>query len=500
MSGTLQLSSRRRPALRERSLQLDLRDPLVIAIGALTVFTFFLRLSQIHQSLYGDEVWTYQDIYGRSLRAVLTNVNTGGENSPPLFFLLAYATAKLGDPTVWIRLPSIVLGAGTIPVIYLIGRQTVGRAAGLIAAAVIALSPFSFFYGVEARPYATMAFFVAVSTLALLRAVDTRRRAWWVVYVIAAAAAAYSHYTCIFVLAVEGVWSLWACRGHVRAPLISGAAAALLYVPWLPQLRGKELAVIGALHPLTVHNVVGDLMRPIAGDPYAPLSAIPAAVGMGLIIACALVGAIAQGRSALSAQGTSRSGVAPRHLSLLLTLAVATPVGLLLYSLTATDLWLPRGLYASVPAAALLLGALLWEIPRPLCWGAVVVVLGVLVFGTVRDASASWRRPPFRAMAAYLDHRAPSIDPISVVSFVGQPAIVAQFRHYHRDVPLAALWRVTPPGGNAYVVEDSLTARATRTPALPVAPRGFVLVSQRQFFSAVSPAEIVTYHRTGGSP
>lgn len=473
---------------------------MLIAVGALTIFTFFLRFSQIHQSLFGDEVWTYQDIFGRSLRAVVANVNTGGENSPPLFFVLAYATARLGDPTVWIRLPSIVLGTATIPVIYLIGRETVGRAAGLIAGVVIALSPFSFFYGVEARPYATMAFFVAISTLALLRAVDTGRRAWWVVYVIAAAGAAYSHYTSIFVLAVQGVWSLWACRGHVRAPLICGAVAALLYVPWLPQLRGKALAVIGALHPLTVHSVLTDLMRPIAGDPNAPLSAIPTPVGLGLIIACALVGAVALGRSALSAQGASRSGVRPRHLSLLLALAVATPIGLLLYSLAATDLWLPRGLYASVPAAALVLGALLQEIPRPLSRVAVVAVLGALVFGTVRDASPSWRRPPLRSMAAYLDQRAPSKDPTSVISFVGQPALIAQFRRYHRDVPLASLWRLTPRGGNAYVVEDSLTARAKRIPAVPPAPTGFALLSRRRFFSAVLPAEIVTYHRTGGRP
>jgi Dolichyl-phosphate-mannose-protein mannosyltransferase len=472
---------------------------MLLAVGALTVGAFVLRFSQIHQSLFGDEVWTYQDIYGRSLRAVLTNVHSGGENSPPLFFLLAYATAKLGDPTVWIRLPSIVLGAATIPVVYLIGRETVGRAAGLIASAVIALSPFSFFYGVEARPYATMAFFVAVSTLALLRAVATGRRAWWVVYVIASAAAAYSHYTSIFVLAAQGVWSLWACRGHVRAPLISGAVAALLYVPWLPQLRGKALAVIGGLHPLTVHNVLTDVMRPIAADPNAPLSAIPTGPGLGLIVACALVGGIFLTRSALRAPGASRAHAQPRHLPLLIALAAVTPIGLLLYSLAATDLWLPRGLYASVPAAALVLGALLQGFPRTLRWGAVAVVMGVLLFGTVRDASPSWRRPPFRTMAGDLDRNAPSNDPISVISFIGQPALISQFHRYHRDVDLSALWRLTPRGGNAYVIEDDNFARASGVSAVPAAPAGFGLAGRRKYFSAVMPAEIVTYRRTGGS-
>jgi uncharacterized membrane protein len=215
----------RRRSLRDRVATVDVRDPTVIAIAILTVFAFFLRFSQIHQSLFGDETFTYSDIYGKSFRAVLSNVHTGGENSPPLFFLLAWATAKLGNATVWIRLFSIILGAATIPVIYLIGRETVGRRAGVVAGAIVALSPFSFYYGVEARPYASMAFFVALSTWALLRAVRHGGIWWWALYAAAAAAAAYCHYTCIFVLIAEGIWSLWVCRDRIRAPLIAAAAA-----------------------------------------------------------------------------------------------------------------------------------------------------------------------------------------------------------------------------------------------------------------------------------
>jgi hypothetical protein len=473
-------------------------DPVVIAVAALTVFAFVLRFSQIHQSLFGDEVWTYQDIYGRSLRGVVDNVNTGAENSPPLFFVFAYATAKLGDPTVWIRLPSIVLGAAMIPVIFLIGRETVGRVAGLVGAAVIAFSPFSFFYGVEARPYASMAFFVSVSTLALLRALSTDRRRWWVVYVIAMVAAAYCHYTCVFVLAVQAVWSLWVRRDRIRTPLICAVAAIVLYLPWVPKLHGKALAVIGGLHPLTFHNVITDLARPIAADPNAPLSAIPTVGGLAAIIVCAVVGAAILARRAWASRaGSSRGADLPPRLGLVLALALATPIGLLLYSLVATDLWLPRGLYASVPAAALVLGALLTAIPRPLNVAAVAVVIGVLLFGTIRDASPTWRRPPLRALAAYLDRTAPSRDPTSIQSFLGQPALIAQFHHYHRDVPLASLWRDTPAGGRAFLVEDLNFARQRHIPAVPSAPRGFTLVSVRPYPSGGFPLELVTYRRTG---
>ena len=45
----------------------------------------------------------YQDLAGHSLWSVITAVHTGGENSPPLFFVLSWLTSKLGDPTVWLR-------------------------------------------------------------------------------------------------------------------------------------------------------------------------------------------------------------------------------------------------------------------------------------------------------------------------------------------------------------------------------------------------------------
>lgn len=479
------------------------RHRYALAVAALTVFALALRFSQIRQGLFGDEVWTYQDILGRSFGQVVTNVHTGGENSPPLFFVLAYATGKLGDLSVWIRLPSIVLGALTIPLVYLIGRETVGRVPGVLAGALLAVSPFSFFYGVEARPYATMAFFVALSTWALLRAVDGSGRRWWVLYVVGAVAAAYTHYTAIFVLVTQGLWSMWACRDRIRAPLICAAVATAAYLPWLPELRGKELAVIAALHPLTLHNVVADVMRPIAGYPNVPLSAIPTYLGLGLVIACALAGAVAlvspgvtPARSPRDPVDVRRAGEAwPRRFWLLAGLAVVTPIGLLLYSLAFTDLWLPRGLYASVPAAALVLATLLWAIPRPWRFAAVAVVAGTFVFGTVRAASPTWQRPPTRQAAAFLDREAKPGDPVAFVSFLGAPAIAAQIHRYHRFVSPRQVATNTPPGGTAFVMIDDETAQNLKISPIFPAPAGFVLIGHRHFKSRVMAVDISILRR-----
>ena len=110
------------------------------------------------------------------------------ESTPPLHFVLAWATAKIGDPTIWVRVPSLVLGNATVPLVYLLGARTLGRSAGIVGAALIAIAPFAIFYGVEDRAYAALGFFATLSTLTLLEATRTGERRWWIAFALASAA------------------------------------------------------------------------------------------------------------------------------------------------------------------------------------------------------------------------------------------------------------------------------------------------------------------------
>lgn len=462
----------------------------IAAIAAFTIAAFALRFAQLHETLVGDEVWTYLDVVHHSLGTVMTTVNTGAENSPPLFFILSWASAKLGDPTIWIRLPSLVLGTATVPLVYLLGRETIGRLGGVIGAGVMALAPFAVFYGVEARPYATMMFFVALSTLALVRATRSSAAGWWVLYTVAAAAAAYSHYTSIFVLAVQAAWSFWLCGRRFKAPLLANLGIVLLYVPWLPNVRGKALITFSKLYPLSVGRVLSDLLRPIPGHPGLPLSAIPTVpllIAFGLCVAAGLA-ALLRGFPHTRA-GATRD----RPLLLLSTLMLATPIGLLAYDLVATDLWLPRNLSASVPAEALVLGALLAALPRRAMMLGAAVVLLTLVVGTARMFEPAYGRGPYRSLAAYLDRSAAPRDPIALVTFQGGLAIPEQFRRPHvttRTVP--AMLRAIRPGGQGFVVLDKALARRPKL-GLPRGP-GFTLVSRKQYWGA-NATEVIVYRR-----
>jgi uncharacterized membrane protein len=462
-------------------------------VAGLTLAAFILRFSQLHQSLFGDEVLAYNEIHGHSLGELIRIVHTGVESSPPLFFVLAWLSSKLGDPTVWIRLPSLLLGTATIPITYLLGRETIGRLGGLSGAAVIALSPFAYYYGIEARPYATLTFFVAASTLALVRAIDTRSPRWWACYALCAAAAAYTHYTAIFVLAVQGAWSLWVCRDRIREPLLASGAAILLYLPWLPELHGSELQVYAQLEPLTFHNVRDDVLRPIAGDPLATLRQIPTHLGLIALIACFAIGAVCIAlHLPRSASGLTQAALSKP--ALLLWLALAAPVGLWLYSRLHTDIWEARSLISSTPAAALVLGGALVALPRRGSAPLTVVVAIVLAFGLVRAVTPRYSRPQFRPAAQYLDRMAAQADPIVVYPvYLGlDNALYAELQRPHtiiRGVPKH--WPAIPAHGSAFLVAAAQTVALFH---LTEHPPGYRLVGRIDYGGSL-PFTIDVYRR-----
>ncbi len=90
------------------------------------------------------------------------------DHHPPLYYLLLHGWQRLlGDGAAMVRLPSALLGIAAIPVLYWAGRIFVGRRAAMVAATLLAVSPFHVRYGQEARMYALMALLGALMLWAL---------------------------------------------------------------------------------------------------------------------------------------------------------------------------------------------------------------------------------------------------------------------------------------------------------------------------------------------
>ena len=173
-------------------------------VAGLTLLALGLRLACLGQSPFGDELFLFAIVHDHSLGQVLSIVHDT-EKTPPLGFLLSWLFAHGDDADVLVRIPSLLASVATVPLAYALGVRTVGRGAGVFAAAWLAIAPFQIFYGSESRSYALAAALALLSTLALLAAVRRPGLWLWVLYALAATAAIYTHYIAALVLIPQGV-------------------------------------------------------------------------------------------------------------------------------------------------------------------------------------------------------------------------------------------------------------------------------------------------------
>ena len=375
-------------------------DRVLALVAALTALGLALRLPQFWQSLYGDELFAYDEVANRSFGGMWHAVNHGLEVTPPLYFVLAWPSSKLGDPAIWLRLPSLLAGVALVPVTYWLGLLTVGRRAGLVAAAVIALSPHAIFYSVEARPYALLAVAVAGSTICLLRALATRRAAWWVAYGALSAAALCTHLTSAFALGAQALWAAWAHRDLLRPLIAANAAAAVAIVPWLPRLLRDDVGFLLDLYgPFTwnVSEFADEAAHLLVGYPFAPLDSIPRAPVVAAFLAALGYAGVAAAWSLWRRRGRWR----PSRPDLLLALVPLAVLGGLLFDSMRSDhdLVSARNMMAAFPFVAILIGRLVARLPGREGLAAGAVLLAALAVGAVTaletagSARASATRP-----------------------------------------------------------------------------------------------------------
>jgi hypothetical protein len=443
----------------------------VAAVGTFTVVAFVLRFAGLHASLTGDELFAYDDVHGRSLASMLNYIGHNEESSPPLFFVLAWLTAHVGDPTETIRLPSVILGAGTVPLVYLLGRRTVGIAAGVVAAGLFALDPFAVWHGAEGRPYGVLMFVCVASSLLLLVALDSRRpwSWWWAAYAVSVAAVVYTHYTGVFVLAAQTLWALWARRD--RWPQIAAATvgAGILYIPWLPFYHGSDLGAYNVLGVPLVPRLIGQtLLQALIGHPaFASLGALPGAAPTIVFVSVfAIIGA-----AVLVTAFRSQGNPVTRHsrVVLIILLSAAAPLGVLLYASVSYDILLVRNLASSEPFALIAvawLAVVAWPRARAVAAIGVATAFGVLAIGAVKTLGPGAQRANYRQVFAFINARSRPLDPIIDQSVfplaLGYVRFVPAYLTHRYQTPLlgspqaAAAWGRASAGGRLFLITEPI--------------------------------------------
>lgn len=429
-------------------------DRTTLVVGGLTALAFVLRVVPLQQSLFGDELFTYDLVHGHGLIHAVDTVQSGVEDNPPLFYVLAWLAAQLGDQTVLIRLPSVLAGTATVPLVFVLGRATVGRRAGMLAALLLAIAPFACFYGTEARAYALLGFFSALTTILLLRGSTSAGRWWWA-FTLASAGMLYTHYTGALVLCAQLVWVFWRRRDVIAPFLLAAAGAVVLYVPWLPTELGKSARLFTVLGPLHGSAVWRNATGVFPGHPLISLSRLPGALPAAL----ALVGAATAVLWRVSTLVHRRERL-PDPMALLVPLAIVAPLGVLAYSLLEHNIFLARNMMVSVPALALLLSCSIVSLPRLGSWLAGGVIVAALAFGAVQMLRPPYQRPPYRQAADFVEQRyrpgdsvldfsfRPLSDPLARAAAIYLPGKAI----YEAALDESRAWRRAARGGGVFMI------------------------------------------------
>jgi uncharacterized membrane protein len=179
---------------------------------------------------------------GRPLSDTINLAAHEDPHNPPIFYVLTRGwTAVFGDSITTRRSLAALLGVLLIPAVYfLCATIAQSTTAGLIGAALVAVSPFQSLISQEAQGYSLWALSLAMANACLVRGLRHGRIADWVIYTLALGIGFYAKPLTVVMIVAHAVYvfcSPFVCKskwepGRVRAFLLSLIGAAILFSPW----------------------------------------------------------------------------------------------------------------------------------------------------------------------------------------------------------------------------------------------------------------------------
>ena len=259
-------------------------------VFALTLLGALLRFPTLdRQSFWLDELVT-ASLLDRGLGDVVREIPRT-EATPYVYYVVAWLWSSVfGLGEVGLRSLSALAGTATIPVAYLAGGVLVSRRAGLVAAALVATSPFLVWYSQEARSYALFALLGATSVLAFGLALRGERR-WLAGWCLVGSLTLSTHYFGVFLVGAEALWLL--TRLGPRLPVVLASlvpvATLLAQLPVLLDQRGNGEAVAGSSLAARIAGIPKNLVVGYSFPLEAAGSVLAAClVLLGLVLAARL--------------------------------------------------------------------------------------------------------------------------------------------------------------------------------------------------------------------
>lgn len=211
------------------------------AVGLIAVAALLVRLWQLDgKSLWFDEAYSVF-IADQPFLQIPTLLRTYDTHPPFHYMLLHLWMGVFGSSEIAVRLPSVLAGVGTVVLTFLLGRKVAGLRVGLLAAALLAISPFQVMSAQEARMYPFLTLFAAGAAYALVIGLESGSRRAWIAYAAALILALATHHFAFLLLPAFGLSVAVGSRGKgkLRPWLLWTAVALVAYLPLLPLLLAQ---------------------------------------------------------------------------------------------------------------------------------------------------------------------------------------------------------------------------------------------------------------------
>ena len=170
----------------------------------LLVLALILRLIAINQSLWLDEAIGAVAVRDLSYSGLI-NSFLRSDNHPPLYYLMLKAWSGLfGYSELSLRMPSVIFGVSTVYFVYLIGKRiSAKRSVAVLAALLLATSPFHIYYSQEARMYALTGLFASMAVYTFLFLMEKKAGAsYWILFSFSITILLFSDYVPVFLIPV----------------------------------------------------------------------------------------------------------------------------------------------------------------------------------------------------------------------------------------------------------------------------------------------------------
>jgi len=210
------------------------RRVFIVLLVIILFASLFVRLHGV-----GDEsVWLDEAISIHNAQYSLSETFSIPEAHPPLYrILLSVIVTLFGVDIFWIRLFSVLCGVLAVLVTALMGSDLFDKPIGLIAATLIAFSPYHIYFSQEARMYSL---FVLLSLLSiysfivLYRAPENKK--YWGLYILTTLLMIYTHLFGVFTVIAQSIFFMvfMLLKGKQRTVLhwVCGQfILLLLYIP-----------------------------------------------------------------------------------------------------------------------------------------------------------------------------------------------------------------------------------------------------------------------------